>query len=366
MQVQTAKAIAMGGGVLLLALAGGASASTGPRAKTAKDPALVDALAARLAADLRARKYDHSRQLVRDFQSAVGLKPDGIYGPLTASALKSRVPGAPSAMFLPRKPKTPSGRSLLDVSADVTRDLLEHGREYSRSLLQEFQRGAGLADDGIYGPLTAAKLRTMQPEAPDPLYLPKAGSAAAARLAAEAPRKVTTREIARKAADTSAPMDLSQLTRAQQAEIERENLAITHRRALRAAKLAAQQVRRGMDAGDDAIDASAPSEMDAATEDAALEDASEARDAEPEAAMGEPVHLELARREAPQVARHIARKGRLYSRQLVRDFQRHAGVATDGVYGPRTRDALAFFGVVNPPEALYPAAAAQYEPSEGE
>ena len=74
-----------------------------------------------------------------------------------------------------------------------------------------------------------------------------------------------------------------------------------------------------------------------------------------------------ARREAPQVARHIARKGRLYSRQLVRDFQRHAGVATDGVYGPRTREALAFFGVVNPPEALYPAAAAQYEPtSDGE
>ncbi len=40
----------------------------------------------------------------------LSLKPDGIYGPLTASALKSRVPGAPSAMFLPRKPKTPSGR----------------------------------------------------------------------------------------------------------------------------------------------------------------------------------------------------------------------------------------------------------------
>lgn len=358
------KALVLGGGLLgVLALAGSASASSGARAAPKpttrpRDPAVIDALAARVAADISRRKYDYSRQLLKDFQSATGLDADGIYGPLSASKLKSLIPGAPDALFRPKHPRAKSGESLLELSARVTRDLLASKHDYSRDLMRKFQRLVGLADDGIYGPQSASKLRELQPEAPGALYLPKSG-VAAAKVPASA-RRVTTREVAKKAASTSAPMDFSQLTRAQQAEIERENLRITHARAKRAAQLAAR--RRGMDAGDDPIDASAPDERTDAS-DAASEDASSS-ESEPEAAMGVPVHLELARREAPQVARHLARKGRLYSRQLVRDFQRHAGIVPDGIYGPRTRDALAFFGVGSPPEALFAAPAGAYEPVE--
>jgi murein L,D-transpeptidase YcbB/YkuD len=68
-----------------------------------------------------------------------------------------------------------------------------------------------------------------------------------------------------------------------------------------------------------------------------------------------PINLELARREAPNVAKHLRTKGFNYSRQTVRDFQAHAGIVPDGIYGPLTRSALAYFGVPNPPKALFQA-----------
>lgn len=65
-----------------------------------------------------------------------------------------------------------------------------------------------------------------------------------------------------------------------------------------------------------------------------------------------PINLELARKEAPALAQHIRTKGKGYSKQALRDFQKHAGMTVDGVYGPLSVEALRIFGVENPPPSL--------------
>lgn len=54
---------------------------------------------------------------------------------------------------------------------------------------------------------------------------------------------------------------------------------------------------------------------------------------------------EKARILAPQVAAHVAQVGAAYNRDLVRAFQRAAGIKEDGIYGKQTQDALAIYGV---------------------
>lgn len=56
-----------------------------------------------------------------------------------------------------------------------------------------------------------------------------------------------------------------------------------------------------------------------------------------------------ARRLAPQVARSL-RSGGGY-RTALTNFQRAAGIAADGLYGPESRAALRFYGVSDPPPA---------------
>jgi len=88
-------------------------------------------------------------------------------------------------------------------------------------------------------------------------------------------------------------------------------------------------------------------------------------DDQPLAYVSPPTHinLEAARKAAPQLARHIRNAGSTdaarranYSRQSVRQFQAHAGITVDGIYGPLTASALKYFGVSSPPAALFKAA----------
>jgi hypothetical protein len=79
-----------------------------------------------------------------------------------------------------------------------------------------------------------------------------------------------------------------------------------------------------------------------------------------------PINLELARREAPALAKHIRTKKFNYSRQSLRDFQTHAGLTVDGIYGPLSSSALEYFGVVSPPKALFaakPGTVTKYAPA---
>lgn len=60
-----------------------------------------------------------------------------------------------------------------------------------------------------------------------------------------------------------------------------------------------------------------------------------------------------ARNLAKQVAANITNRGTSYSRDLVKQFQRFAGIDVEGIYGGETRGALEFFGVRRPPRALF-------------
>lgn len=67
-----------------------------------------------------------------------------------------------------------------------------------------------------------------------------------------------------------------------------------------------------------------------------------------------------ARRLAPMVARSI-RGGSGY-RTMLRRFQRAAGIAADGIYGPQSRAALRYFGVMDPPPARSGGGEESYHP----
>lgn len=428
-------AIALGAGK---AGASGAPSERAPKRKTTS-PGLVQALAENLAADIRARRYDYSRQLCRDFQSAVGFTGrdvDGIYGPKTYTALRDYVRDAPRPLFkgasseakakatvrTPRDlaPSPWAGESVERLSERLASDLEARGYDYDRKLCADFQRaaGGGLEPDGIYGPLTADRLKQYQPDARDALFKPRTRAVASATSsrtssasASKAPkltvgpaqRKTNAKEIARSmwGAD-SEKHDISQLTPEQWGEIEDENQRMTRERtdagedpaadalyqikmirALRAAQKAAQAKRArkgapttpgelaippdgGMDADTDAGDAES---ADASPEDAGAEQAdagdSTQGDTLADLPPAMPVNLELARREARAVAAHVRKRGRQYSRQLVRDFQRHAGIASDGVYGPRTVEAVRYFGG-DAPDALYGTDEASYAPADAE
>jgi hypothetical protein len=60
-----------------------------------------------------------------------------------------------------------------------------------------------------------------------------------------------------------------------------------------------------------------------------------------------------ARKLAKQVASNVDRTEYSYSRQLVKDFQKFAGIDIDGHYGGETRGALIHYGVPRPPRALF-------------
>lgn len=61
-----------------------------------------------------------------------------------------------------------------------------------------------------------------------------------------------------------------------------------------------------------------------------------------------------ARNLAKQVAANVQNRQYSYSRDLVKQFQRFAGIADDGgLYGGEVRGALIFFGVRRPPVALF-------------
>lgn len=92
-----------------------AASSTGPAksSTTQTEPdssrALATSLAQRLAAEVKAKKYDYDRQLCRNFQAvATGLAVDGVYGGATYNALKFYgIAKPPSALFKPSPSAAP-------------------------------------------------------------------------------------------------------------------------------------------------------------------------------------------------------------------------------------------------------------------
>jgi hypothetical protein len=63
-----------------------------------------------------------------------------------------------------------------------------------------------------------------------------------------------------------------------------------------------------------------------------------------------------ARKSAQSVADHVRSKQYNYSRPLLAVWQAHAGIASDGIYGPETVAKLRGYGAKNVNKALFPGA----------
>lgn len=63
------------------------------------DPAKAKAMAPGLAVHIQRAKHSYTRKAVADFQRAAGIQVDGVYGPLTASALRYWGGNAPRPLF---------------------------------------------------------------------------------------------------------------------------------------------------------------------------------------------------------------------------------------------------------------------------
>lgn len=120
-------------------------------AQPASEPA-QRALAEALAKSIEAKGAAYERELARGFQRAVGLNPDGIYGPKTRAAL---IANGIAASRLPEKLEVSRGQ----LAELVTRNLALAGpAKADKGLLSRFQQAAGLNPDGLYGPKTKAAL----------------------------------------------------------------------------------------------------------------------------------------------------------------------------------------------------------------
>lgn len=64
--------------------------------------------------------------------------------------------------------------------------------------------------------------------------------------------------------------------------------------------------------------------------------------------------LGLAKELADSIITDVKKKGRNYNRKMMRNFQRVAGLKGDGLYGPRTAGAVAFYSGRIPPASFYP------------
>ncbi|HKY36467.1 MAG TPA: hypothetical protein VJN18_11040 [Polyangiaceae bacterium] len=169
------------------------------------DPVAAAALAPAIAAQLRAKQYDYSRPQLKTFQTAAGLTSDGIYGNDTWGGLLYFTTEAPRALFQPTTPtpypwaalirasppppaepapapaaapapvvqvgpvpaepapaiaapatgpQPPAGfdaKKARNMAKQVTANIDSKGKNYSNSLLREFQKAAGITADGLYG-----------------------------------------------------------------------------------------------------------------------------------------------------------------------------------------------------------------------
>lgn len=208
--------------------------ATSPRTPAGFDLALARELAPKLQANLKARgKFDYDRTLARKFQTAAGIPSDGIYGGETRGALLAFgvanpqpasfpptetvpykwaeliavTPSAAPVVVAPEPaaappavdvgptddeepepaaatpPKSSAGTPPAGFNPTTARKLAKpvasnidsKGKLYSQKQLKEFQRAAGLVDDGLYGGSSrGALIHYGVARPPQPLFAPVA------------------------------------------------------------------------------------------------------------------------------------------------------------------------------------------------
>lgn len=343
MASQNARTVALAAGlgvaVLVATRAAGASAKPAPKPKpTTKreplplPPAMTDTqasiplaeLAKQLDANLRAKKKNYDRALCAAFQARSGLDADGAYGAQTAKALAKWVGSAPAPLVATKADADPAKLAVAKlgpisaIKSDGTNTVIT--KDWTNVPTSElFDWGEDppsdyslLSDEQLY----AMEDRDIQAARAD---LPDAGPDQLERA----------KRAAQRAADLLSPRNVPPIT------------------------ATPRDMDAGMDGGDEDTGESYGGEQAIAAEVAPL-------------APPTPINLETARKEAAPLAKHIASKKKNYSRQSVKAFQKHAGLVPDGLYGEITRSALEYFGVSNPPAALFkpaPGSATVYVPA---
>lgn len=302
-------------------------------------------------------------------------------GGSTSASRPAGSSSTPRPSSVPRKKPTappPETNNLRALAQEVADDIGNNGSDYNRELLKEFQRAAMIDDDGKYGLVSRDALFKAGIKDPPPAqYARKPVKPGGAPKGVVTLGPITTIRTDPKsgAVDTfttdegmtpadQAAWDLahpeddkswSELLTDEQAEaIEQASIAQARARqpgaslsTMERARIAAEKAKALMSRANVApIPEEDFEELPSETPMRTAPIASIPSLRNPPAA---PINLELARREAPAVASHITKKGKAYSKQMVRDFQRHAGLNPDGAYGPMTASALRHFGVVNPP-----------------
>lgn len=129
----------------------GGSGPTSPALSPEDANTAVRTLAEAVARSIEARGNAYEKEIVRAFQRAAKLNPDGIYGPNTRAAL---IAAGIAPSRIPEKLKA----SLSFLAEVVARNLAIAGNKYDRQAVQRFQAAAGIKADGIYGPNTRAAL----------------------------------------------------------------------------------------------------------------------------------------------------------------------------------------------------------------
>lgn len=73
-------------------------------------------------------------------------------------------------------------------------------------------------------------------------------------------------------------------------------------------------------------------------------------------------NIALARSTAKDVAKHILKTGKKYTRKVLAQFQLRAGLKPDGLYGPMSAEALRYFGAAAPKPLFNVNTTAHYVP----
>jgi murein L,D-transpeptidase YcbB/YkuD len=169
------------------------------------------------------------------------------------------------------------------LAKQVAESVKKSGKAYDRALVTAFQREAGLAADGIYGPRTAGAVKWYTEESIPPpgggtlaQYVPKFDTPVTAPPKVEPPKSEPKPETS-----SSKPAPTS------------------------------------------------PEVKPPASE--------------PTAAVRDRVRLDRAAALAKRVAQNLKEPASAYDRALMTEFQREAGLTADGIYGPRSAGAIKWY-----------------------
>ena len=295
---------------------------------------LASQLALQVEANIKSKKANYDRVLLKQFQSAAGLTVDGLYGGSSAGALRYFLHRAPpkalvaplaekpyAAASTPATPATPSAATpaapvtpaaqpvpaapapalpglnlslASQLAPMVESNLIVQKANYDHALLKKFQSAAGLTTDGLYGGGSAGALRYFLHRAP-----PKALFA-----------PLTEKPYAPTSATPAAPS---------------------------ASVPVMPSVQPGMPAPAPAAQvfpAAAPPEVQQATAPTGVVDVAHAKQL------------------ASQLEANLKAKKANYDRTLLKQFQTAAGLTPDGLYGGYSAGALRYFLGHAPPKPL--------------